>query len=324
MHIDVYMHMQTDRQTIADVFANFYAELYTSKTVGLDAPYAEMDETISPFSRCELDKALEELKAGRSPDSSGVLSEMLKAGGDYFWNILLDLYNCILRPTSPAPSSWRKTTMTVIYKSGDACLPQNYRPIAVIPILYKLFARLLYNRLAPVLDLEQSVDQAGFRRSYSTLDHLSAFTTICEKAGEWQKHVWIATLDYKKAFDTVEHEGLWEALRNQNVSDGYVQVLRRLYSKQRAQVKTDVVSKQFDIARGTKQGDPLSSLLFNALLEDIFRKVQPRWVHEKFGLKLGHADQSMVTTLRCADDVLLMSTSLTHLTAMLADIDTES
>ena len=85
-----------------------------------------------------------------------------------------------------------------------------------------------------------------------------------------------------------------------------------------------MLSKQFNITRGTKQGDPLSSLLFNALLEDIFRRVQPRWVQERLGLQLGHAKISMVTGLRFADDVLLVSTSLSHLTSMLADVDTES
>ena len=65
-------------------------------------------------------------------------------------------------------------------------------------------------------------------------------------------------------------------------------------------------------------------MLFNALLEHIFRQVQPHWVQNKYGLKLGHTELSIITGLRFADDVLAISTSLTSLTAMLSDIERES
>ena len=157
--------------------------------------------------------------------------------------------------------------MTVIFKSGNPRLPQNYQPIAVIPVLYKLFARMLYNRLAKILEPQQSVDQAGFRPSFSTLDHLFTLAQVSEKAHEWQKTIWLAAIDFQKAFDTVEHASLWHALADQNVPAGYIRLLQKLHEGQKTQVRTDVESKSFDIGRGTKQGDPLSSLLFNALLE---------------------------------------------------------
>ena len=120
------------------------------------------------------------------------------------------------------PAQWRKTQFAVLYKSGDAQLPQNYRPIAAIPLLYKLFARLLYNRLETTLDKQQSPDQAGFRRHYSTEDHLSIFTTIQETCNEWQLPLWVATIDFKKAFDTVSHSAFWAALLEQSIWTNYV------------------------------------------------------------------------------------------------------
>ena len=60
---------------------------------------------------------------------------------------LLRLYNDVLRADAPPPQDWKHTTISVIHKSGDTGLPNNYRPISIIPLLYKLFARLLYNRL---------------------------------------------------------------------------------------------------------------------------------------------------------------------------------
>ena len=173
---------------------------------------------------------------------------------------VVGVYNEIIKPESTPPQQWKKTQIRVIYKSGDARQPQNYRPISTIPLLYKLFARLLYNRLEPTLDSQQPPDQAGFRHHYSTEDHLFTLTMIQETANEWQVPVWIATLDFKKAFDTVSHDALWTALTEQGVATPYVTLLRNMYTNQTATVKTDVTSREFRIERGTKQGDPLSSM----------------------------------------------------------------
>ena len=69
-----------------------------------------------------------------------------------------------------------------------------------------------------------------------------------------------------------------------------------------------------------KQGDPLSSLLFNALLEDIFKTLKQRWLPRQHGIRLGHTNITRLTNLRFADDVLLFATTLPQLTKMLNDL----
>eukprot|EP00973_Karenia_brevis_P028267 3894935-Karenia_brevis.AAC.1 len=130
---------------------------------------------------------------------------MLQQGGPKLKSVLLDLYNQVILPEAQPPEQWKHTTMTVLFKSGDPQKPANYRPICAIPPLYKLFARLLYTRIAPTLHAQQSHDQAGFRPHFSTLDHLFTFTCLEEKAHEFQLPLWLAAIDFRKAFDTVEH-----------------------------------------------------------------------------------------------------------------------
>ena len=96
----------------------------------------------------------------------------------------------------------------MIYKNGDSSLPQNYRPICIIPMLCKLFSKLVYNRVYPLLDRAQCPDQAGFRHAYSTCDHMFVFTMIYEKTEEFQLNTWVAALDFKKAFDTIDQQQL--------------------------------------------------------------------------------------------------------------------
>ena len=132
-------NQQTDRQSIANVLADFYEELYSSKCSSNDICPAQ-DVKISPFNRCDLEKAMKQMKSGRARDSSGIISEMLQSGGDVLWDMLLSLYNAVISPSSPTPTGWKKTVMTVLHKSGDTGQAKNYRPIALYiirPIVIK-------------------------------------------------------------------------------------------------------------------------------------------------------------------------------------------
>ena len=123
----------------------------------------------------------------------------------------------------------------------------------------------------------QSVDQAGFRKEFACDDHLFAITMLYEKTKEWNKPLWLAAVDFQKAFDTVNHEAIWQALREQGVGETYVRTLQKLYRGQVGHVKTDRTSRDFEINRGTKQGDPISPVIFNAVLETVMRTCKHKW-----------------------------------------------
>ena len=75
---------------------------------------------------------------------------------------LLNAYNKILRDVQ-IDDQWYDTIFRMLPKSGDLKDPGNWRPIAILPILYKIFSKMLYNRLLPFLDRAQCDDQIGFR-----------------------------------------------------------------------------------------------------------------------------------------------------------------
>ena len=320
--------LQTDRKTIADIFADFYEELYTSHDQAKTADPVQIAQ-VPPFTLRELIEAVKTLKTKKCADTAGIRAEMLKKGGEHLLTRLLELYNVILSGSMQPPVSWKHSVISVIHKSGDATQPQNYRPICIIPVLYKLFSKLMYRRLYPILDKAQCKDQAGFRNAYSTADHMFVFAMLQEKSEEFNLNTWVAAIDFKKAFDSINQNYLWGALVEQKVPNAYVTVLRRLYEDQSAQVKTDVLSRKFGIQRGTKQGDPLSSLLFNALLESVMSKVKKICVEKKYGIQMGFgsletADDTRLTNLRFADDVLITGRSLQQLRDMLLLLRAES
>eukprot|EP00959_Pyramimonas_sp_CCMP1952_P111437 2330988-Pyramimonas_sp.AAC.1 len=67
-------------------------------------------------------------------------------------------------------------------------------------------SRLLCNRLSVLFDAQQCPDQAGFRMNYSTEDHLFTTTMLHESSHEWQLALRAAAIDFKKAFDCVDHD----------------------------------------------------------------------------------------------------------------------
>ena len=70
-------------------------------------------------------------------------------------------------------------------KDGDLTLPSNWRPIAILPIMYKLFARMVYNRIAPSLFNSQSKDQHAFTSHIRLEDALVVVENVVEYALEF-------------------------------------------------------------------------------------------------------------------------------------------
>ena len=86
--------------------------------------------------------------------------------------------------------------------------------------------------------------------------------------------------------------------------------MRKIYKDQKASVQTDEESELFDIQKDSKQGDPMSSPLFNTVLQYAFKNVIQRW-QKKQGMRIYLSDQERdcLTNLRFADDVMLFATS---------------
>ena len=103
------------------------------------------------------------MKKRKAADSRGIVVELLQCGGEELFELIAEIFTDVLQPQAEVPSNWKETRLKVRMKKGDAQLPENYRPIAIIPILYKLFSRIVSTRVRTVLMRAQSIDQAGFR-----------------------------------------------------------------------------------------------------------------------------------------------------------------
>ena len=108
----------------------------------------------------------------------------------------------------------------------------NYQTIALISHAIKIFLRLIQKRLEHFLIPELPIEQSGFRKGRGTRYHIDNLRRMMETAKEHNRNVYMCFIDYKKAFDCVDHERLWVILQEMGVQVPVL--LRKLYTKQEA------------------------------------------------------------------------------------------
>ena len=154
--------------------------------------------------------------------------------------------------------------------------------------------------------------QAGFRKGRGTRDQFSNICWIIEKAREFQeKKKKIYFIDYTKAFVCLDHNKLWEILKEMGVSDHLTWLLRNPYESQEATVRTGHgTTDWFQIGKGVRQGCIVSPCLFNLYAEYIMRNAGLE--ETQAGIKTAKRN---INNLRYTDGTTLMTESEEELKA---------
>ena len=128
-----------------------------------------------------------------------------------FHDLLLNICNYTFI-TSVPPSKWLESGIVPVPKKGDLTNPLYYRGISLIPIAAKIYNKLILNRLIPHVDPILRMNQNGFRKGRSTIAQILTLRRIIEKMNRHNKFVVICFVDFKKAFDSINREAMFEIL----------------------------------------------------------------------------------------------------------------
>lgn len=186
--------------------------------------------------------------------------------------LYIKLFNKVL-DTGEIPEDWLTGMIIPIYKNkGSKDDTNNYRGITLLSCVGKLFTSILNQRLTDFCEnnLILKEIQAGFRKGYSTLDNIYVFKTIIELFRFKKKKLFCCFVDYKKAFDSIWREALWYKLTKFGIQGKIFEVIKSLYSQVKSCVFLDGKKSDFFLsARGVRQGENLSPLLFSLFINDI-------------------------------------------------------
>lgn len=307
------------RAEIIKVATDFYRNLY-SATITHRGPIENYSlkpqgsneisgYDIEPIGCKEIIETVRKLKSDKSPGSDHITNDAIKIGQDILARPLTNLFNQILENTE-TPTQWSESNIILLYKKGDPENISNYRPISLLPSIYKLFSTIINQRINVSLEQKQPIEQAGFRKGFSTMDHIHTLELIIEKFQEQKRPLYVAFIDYQKAFDTVSHESIWTTLTAQQVETKYIDILKAIYTKSTSRVKLETIGPSFQVKRGVRQGDPLSPRIFIAILESIISNLD--W--QKQGLLI---QGKTLSHLRFADDLVLLAESAPNLQYMI-------
>ena len=252
-----------------------------------------------------LPKEVEEI-LGKSSDSAegpdGIKLATLRQIGP---ELLAKMFNIFL-VAGRIPKILKKGRTTLIPKSDKPKDPSEHRPITISSHLYRTYTKILAARLTKDTNLDRR--QKGFVAEDGVRDNLELLDAIIQDRKGKCKPTHLAFLDMKKAFDSVSHDAIFAALRWFGMPEQVVAVIRDLYEG----ATTTVGNGPIEVRRGVKQGDPLSPILFNMVLEMALSGISP-----ELGLRVGRFGMFY---LAFADDLVILSESVPGLETLLQQV----
>lgn len=184
--------------------------------------------------------------------------------------LLLSVFKESLSSNSLPPTMREATISLILKKDKSPSQCSSYRPISHLNSDVKILAKLLARRLETLVPSIISSDQTGFiKNRYSFFNVRSLLNIIYSPSPPDTPEVLIS-LDAEKAFDRVEWDYLFCTLGRFGFGPNFISWIKILYSSPMAAVRTNNNrSALFSLQRGTKQGCPLSPLLFAIAIEPL-------------------------------------------------------
>ena len=164
--------------------------------------------------------------------------EFLRHADNFVVPFLTNLFSR-LYGASHFPLDWCKSVIIPLFKKkGDYKNSDNYRGILLLSAVSNVFTAILNKRLYTWAEHEQKIskEQAGFRKGYSTADHIFTLTSMITKKLNSKRggKVYVVFVDYKKAFDSVNREALWDVLQKLQTSSKMIMILKAMYNSVRS------------------------------------------------------------------------------------------
>jgi len=279
---------KTTDEDIMDIAYEFYNDLYSTR----QATNTEVDnyfDTITPESQLscnekdscegeitydECTRAVSKMKENKAPGLDGICSEFYQKMWSVIGNLLVKVFNdCYERgKLSDTQSS---AVATLIYKKGKADEIENYRPISLTNVDYKILASILANRMSRVMSTIIKADQTAYMKGRFMGQNIRQFLDVYEDYKCSEKEGIILALDFKKAFDSIEWNFIFRALKFFNFGDSFIRWVNTLYTDPSLFIKNNgYLSRKVKMTRGIRQGCPVSGLLFIIAVEALAIKVR--------------------------------------------------
>ena len=194
---------------------------------------------------------------------------------------------------------------------------KNWRPITLTNTDYKIFSKMLAIRMQKVLSYIINLNQSGFLKGRSISDHIRTLDDIICVTDKNNKVGMIVSLDFAKAFDSIDHSTILGALKKFNFGENFISMVKTLMENNVSCVQNGGwLSGFFKIERGIKQGCCVSPLLFLLVAEIMAIKIR-----NNVNISGFTSANILLKILQYCDDTTLILKDENELAAAIGDID---
>ena len=279
--------------TLLNSVQNNKSKSYVSESIRHGLAHADTVVITAPIVR----ECLKSIKLGKAAGLDGLAAV-------YSHNIisvhLSLLFNGLLSH-GYLPAALMKSAIVPILKNrqGDTSDKNNYRPIAIVTAISKMFELCLMKLMESYLVTRDN--QFGFKKKHSTDLCIFSVKSVIKYYNLYKSPVYSCFLDASKAYDRVNHWTLFKKLLIRGISVIIVRILLFWYSKQEICIKWgNETSSCFTISNGVRQGGILSPVLFSIYMDDL------PVLLSRSGIGC-HIDDLCINHVFYADDLCLMA-----------------